>query len=70
MSDLAITFTDDAFAQENAGTITGLAYARGEIDFSDASLTYAGSFTEGDLNNGTVTGGITATLSGDTFAVD
>ena len=70
VSDLAITFTDAAFAQENAGTIMGLAYTSGVIDFSDASLIYAGSFTEDALNNGTVTGSITATLNGDIFKRD
>ena len=70
VGDLTITFTDAAFAQENAGTIMGLAYTSGVIDFSEAFLTYAGSFTEDALNNGTVTGSITATLSGDIFHTD
>ena len=70
VNDLAITFTDAAFAQENAGTIMGLAYTSGVINFSEAFLTYDGSFTEDALNNGTVTGSITATLSGDIFHAD
>ena len=71
VSDLTITFTDTAFAQENAATITGLAYSTGVIDFRDAStLVYAGTFTESTANDGTVTGSITATLAGDTFAAE
>ena len=70
VDDLTITFTDTAFAQENAATIAASTYSTGEIDFEDAStLTYAGRFTETSANDGTVTGSsITATLVGDTFA--
>ena len=70
VDDLTITFTDDAFVQENVATIATSTYTAGVIDFSEAFLTYADSFTEGDLNDGTVTGSITATLTGDNFAAD
>ena len=66
--DLTITFTDTAFVRENAATIAASTYTTGVIDFNDAStLTYEGSFTEAPANNGSVTGSITATLTGDTF---
>ena len=72
VSDLTITFTDDAFAQENAATIDGSIYTTGVIDFNDASLVYddTDSFMETDANDGSVTGSITATLDGDIFADD
>ena len=69
VSNLTITFTDAAFVTaEDVATVADLTYTTGEIDFRDASfLTYEGEFTESITNDGSVTGSITATLTGDTF---
>ena len=72
VDELTITFTDDAFVQENAATIATSTYTltdtTGVIDFGDAVLTYAGTFTESLVNDGSVTdSSIIATLTDDTF---
>ena len=69
VSDLTITFTDAAFTNETAATVSGTSKSNIGIDFTDASsIVYTGSFTEAAANDGSVTGSVTATLTGDTFA--
>ena len=69
VSNLTITFADAAFANETAATVSGSSKTDIAIDFTDASgIVYAGSFTEASANDGSVTGSVTATLAGDTFA--
>ena len=71
VSDLTVTFADGAFTNEAASTIGGTTKNDLAIDFTDAStLTYAGGFAEAAANDGSVTGSVTATLSGDTFTSD
>ena len=69
VSDLTITFDDAAFTGGDASSVTDSSKNDIAIDFKDpSSITYAGSFSENAANDGSVTGSITATLSGDTFA--
>ncbi|MBC9868637.1 MAG: hypothetical protein F7O42_12300, partial [Opitutae bacterium] len=69
VSDLTITFTDDAFVNETAANVSGSSKNDIAIDFDDpSSITYAGSFTEAAANDGSVSGSVTATITGDTFA--
>ena len=69
VSNLTITFANDAFVNETASTVAGSSKNEIAIDFADASsITYSGTFTEDAANDGSVTGSVTATLSGDTFA--
>ncbi|MDE2732240.1 MAG: hypothetical protein OXI38_12685, partial [Bacteroidota bacterium] len=68
VSNLTITFSDGAFTNEDASTVTGASKADIGIDFTDAStITWAGTLTEAAANDGSVTGSITATLTGDTY---
>jgi|GEM_PF-4532393 len=71
VSDLSFTFTDAAFVNSTVATVlnsnaasTGLG-----ISFTDnPSLAYSGDgFTESSINDGSVTGSIIITLTGDTF---
>jgi hypothetical protein len=68
IDDLTITFLDGAFTNTASSTeVAGYQNALGSIDFINASITYTGSFTEATANDGSVTGSITAALTGDTF---
>ena len=68
VSDLTITFVDDAFTNEAATTITGATKSDLAINFTDASsIAYTGTLSEAAVNNGSMTGSIVATLTGDTF---
>ena len=68
VSNLTVTFNDGAFTNEGASTVTGSSKADIGIDFTDAStITWAGTLTEAAANDGSVTGSITATLTGDTY---
>ena len=69
VSNVTITFTDAAFENETAATVSGTTKSDIAVDFANpSSIGYAGSFTEAATNNGAVTGTVTATLTGDTFA--
>ena len=69
VSNLTISFADDAFVNQTASTVANSSKSDIEVDFKDASsITYSGSFTEVAANDGSVTGTVTATLTGDTFA--
>ena len=74
-SNLQVTLFDQAFA----GGIGIPASARQRtfaVDFDDPtpppsrSIAWSGGFTESRANDGSVTGGVTATLTGDTFVVN
>ncbi|MDE2956989.1 MAG: SwmB domain-containing protein, partial [Bacteroidota bacterium] len=68
VSNISVTFSDGAFTNEGASTVTGSSKSDIGIDFRDAStITWAGTLTEAAANDGSVTGSITATLVGDTF---
>ena len=68
VSNLTVTFSDGAFTNEGASTVTGSSKADIGINFRDAStITWAGTLTEAAANDGSVTGSITATLTGDTY---
>ena len=68
VSDLTVAFGDGAFTDGTASTVPGSSKGDLKIDFTDAAgVTWAGNFTEALANDGTVTGSVTATLSGDTF---
>ena len=69
VSNLTISFANDAFVNETASTIVDSSKNDIGIDFDDpSSITYAGNFTEAATNDGSVTGSVTATISGDTYA--
>ena len=69
MSNLTITFTDAAFENEAASLVGNTSKNNIGIDFDDpSSIAYSGSFTEQVANDGSVTGSVTATITGDTFA--
>ena len=69
MSNLEISFADDAFENEAASRVMGSSKSDIGIDFEDpSSIAYSGSFTEVAANDGSVTGSVTATITGDTFA--
>ena len=69
VSNISISFRDDAFVNQTASTVAGSSKNDIEVDFRDASsIAYSGSFTEVAANDGSVTGSVTATLTGDTFA--
>jgi hypothetical protein len=69
VANLTITWQNGAFTNVATATnVTNNTYTAGSIDFvNQASVNWAGNFTENVANNGTVTGSRTATLSGDTF---
>jgi hypothetical protein len=69
ISNVTIMFTTGAFTNAPPAQVTNSTNAAIAIDFTDAAvLSYSGSFAESVSNNGSVTGSIIATLSGDTFA--
>ena len=68
--NLTINFLNSAFAVTPATGVTGSGTTTLYIDFADqAVISYVGSFGESATNNGTVSGGIVASIVGDTFAV-
>ncbi len=67
VSILTVTFADAAFTNSTAAQVTGTSKSDLSIDFNDGAITWAGGFTERSANDGSVTGSVTATLSGDTF---
>jgi hypothetical protein len=68
VADLTITWLNAAFTTAPAANITDYAKSNFIINFADpATIVYAGNFTEPTLNDGSVTGSRTATLTGDTF---
>jgi hypothetical protein len=71
VTNLTITFADGVFTNTAVATnVTGSTNATGGIDFNDQpTILYAGNFTENGLNDGSVTGSRTATLTGDTYAL-
>lgn len=67
-SGITITFLNAAFTPTTASSITNFAKSDYTIDFGDALVVYSGAgFVEGVTNDGSVTGSIVATLSGDDF---
>jgi hypothetical protein len=68
VTNLTITWADAAFTATAAANITNFAKNDFVFDFTDqASILYAGGFTEVLANDGSVTGSRTATLTGDTY---
>jgi len=68
VSDLTVRFADGAFTAGDAASVTGSTKSDLAIDFRDpSSIAWAGGFTEAAANDGSVTGSVTATLTGDTF---
>ena len=64
-----MAFADGAFTDETAASVSGSSKTDIAVDFDDpSSIAYSGSFTEAAANDGSVTGSVTATLTGDTFA--
>ncbi|MRD55560.1 hypothetical protein GH816_03265, partial [Betaproteobacteria bacterium LSUCC0115] len=71
ISNLTVTFADGAFTTEGtASNVTNYSKNDLVVDFADpASLSYsAGTFTESNANDGSISTTITITLTGDTFA--
>jgi hypothetical protein len=72
VANITFNFADTAFNSVAAVDITnatGPASSLLGIDFTNpATITYSGSFAENGSNDGTVSGGIFAILSGDTYA--
>ena len=69
VDDLTVTFGDGAFTNSDADDVEGSSKSDVAVDFNP-NIAYAGSFTEAAANDGSVTGEVTATLSGDEFAAD
>lgn len=70
IANFTATWADSAFTGVLAANVTGTPKADFALDFSDqASIAYAGTFTESVSNDGTLTGSITMTLTGDTYVV-
>ncbi len=69
ISNLGLEFTDNAFTGGAAAGITGYSNQTLAVDFNDAaSLSYSVlTLREPIANDGSVTGGIEVTLTGDTF---
>ena len=68
VTNFTITWLNAAFTAAPAANITNYAKSDFTLDFlNQASLAYAGNFTETSVNNGAVSGTRTATLTGDTF---
>jgi hypothetical protein len=68
IANVSIVFADAAFTAGPAASITNYSKTDIVLDFGDAAITYSGTgFTETGLNDGSVSGSIIATLSGDTW---
>jgi hypothetical protein len=68
VTDVTITWTNAAFTGGNATSIAGYTKANLGITFIEQNISYGGAgFTETTTNNGSVTGSITAVLTGATF---
>ncbi|MFC1616271.1 DUF2341 domain-containing protein [Patescibacteria group bacterium] len=70
VANLTVTFLDGAFTTTaTASDVTNYTNNTGQVDFNDQpSIAYSGAgFTEGAANDGSVSGSIIATLTGDTF---
>jgi hypothetical protein len=69
IANLTVTFQDGVFTTTPlAVNVTGSSDAFGVVDFADQpSIAYGGSFAEPIINDGTLTGSRTSTLTGDTF---
>ncbi|MFH1509496.1 MAG: sialate O-acetylesterase [bacterium] len=70
VADLTVTFVDGVFTNNaTASDVVGYTDNTGQIDFADQpSIAYTGAgFTEATANDGSVTGSIIATLTGDTY---
>ena len=73
VSDLTVAFADDAFTNKTATRVARSSKADIVVDFNnppvppDASIAWSGSFTETPANDGTVSGTVTATLTGAIF---
>jgi hypothetical protein len=68
ISNLTLVFANSAFTGNNAGLVGNASYTGLSVDFFDVTAVYAGNFTESTLNNGSLTGSRTVTLTGDTYA--
>jgi hypothetical protein len=68
VANLTITWLDAAFTNALAVNVTDSTKNNFSIDFTDpASIGWAGTFTEAVANNGSVSGSLVGTLTGDTF---
>jgi hypothetical protein len=68
IANLTATWADSAFLGVLAANVAGTPKSDFIVDYSDQpSIAYFGSFAESVSNDGSVTGSITATLTGDTY---
>lgn len=68
LAGITIAFTNAAFSNTPASSITGFSKTDYTIDFGDAVVIYSGGgFVENITNNGGVTGSILSTISGASF---
>ncbi|PCJ37337.1 MAG: hypothetical protein COA99_12790, partial [Moraxellaceae bacterium] len=72
IANLTITFTDGAYSNTStASDVTNYYIANRVVDFDNpVALEYSGSFTETAANDGSVSGSVAISLSGDTFVAD
>ena len=69
IANLTIAFTDAAFTDESASTVTGATKSDIPVRFDDpSSIAYTGTLSEVAVNDGSITGSIVATLTGDDYA--
>ena len=70
VSDLTITFLDDAFANSTASGVTNYEKTDISVDFNNPDLTYdVITYSEAAGNDGSIDTVATVTLTGDTFVV-
>ncbi|WP_288955467.1 sialidase family protein [uncultured Polaribacter sp.] len=70
INDISFSFLDAAFTNTPAANVTNAVSASSNqgITFFDKNISYSGSFHESTDNDGSMTGSVVATISGETFA--